>query len=644
MISDFRQNDLASGILLPVLLVASIFSFLINPDTSKAQKGDVKGRSLEEIQSAIEIKKKACAGLKKAHDKLLNEVESLKDEEIRKRAKEGRYINPIRKIAECELGLREEQLNLNHLREIQEANKIQNDKERKCKRVFLKRKYANEKKWLKKCRTWEPEIKICRFQCDKNRYLQAQGYNHIIFSRNCYRYVCQEEKKRKREEREVYKAHKKKLYREYQKCLSADSTDLCPDGEVFDDRLDDCRKKCSDGEAYDFRHKRCRPICYDENTKYDPKSNKCVPRCPPNQVFDSTLEICRQSCPDGEKYDVRIKKCRPPCPQGQTFDRRLMKCRKRCPDGEIYDLKLGKCRAECSQNEVFDHSLVKCRMRCQNGQVFDYNWGKCRPKWMTPWKWKVSMGGAYSFTKDRYLPPGTELEIGEVIGPAPGSQGVLFVAYPEGKHAYGSDSETVFVTGNHTKVRIPAIAPTPPPPNKKSPYFKVFLDALYGRIKAIINSDHTCVETENAVASCLGTLYQMTTSKEGDEIAVLEGIVNILPKISKHGLIQLGPGEVVAVDHSGVRKRFMSRNEAAKLQREIDELRTPFKDQTTGEWESLGGKNYMPSGDDPITRPKESDGWEPIGGGKPKSSSPIKRSQSELWEREIDQDANSHGY
>lgn len=214
--SGFPKKEMSRWVPLTVL-----FFLLVLPiGTGRTQSENIGARSIADIEASLSAKKKQCDSLKEAHKKLLDEVKNLKDEEVRKRAKEGRYINPVRGIAECELDVQEDELNLNYLKEIQEANKIPNQRKRECKISFIEKKYRNERKWLDNRRAWEPEMRMCDFQCSRNRYLQAQGYSSVVFSSNCQAYVCQEEKKQKRGDGKAYQSNRKRNNQEYQGCLN----------------------------------------------------------------------------------------------------------------------------------------------------------------------------------------------------------------------------------------------------------------------------------------------------------------------------------------------------------------------------------------------------------------------------------------
>ncbi len=246
------------------------------------------------------------------------------------------------------------------------------------------------------------------------------------------------------------------------------------------------------------------------------------------------------------------------------------------------------------------------------------------------------MGSAYDYKNNKVIYVGTELEVGDVIGPVPGARGVAVMViglFEEGGPPW-QDGAVFLVTG---KTKVPTIARILPPKGKKTPYIKLIIGTTISKIKGLFRGNKHCVETDNAVASCLGTEYQIITSVEGDEITVLDGMVNVLSKKIPHDLISLGPGESVTVNRFGVSKRNLSRAEYTHLSETFNRM-----------FDAVSGKLQQPESSDtwaPIKEdqslfdrdrekePLDSKGWESIG--QPGSSDAGEKNRPLGIERQI---------
>jgi len=204
------------------------------PDDTEAAIGSTLSKTDVEVEDwikakeqSIKAKEDSCEKLRKTHENLLKAAGKLKDEEVRKNANEGKYKNPIKGIAECEMEVREEELLLEYVKRFEKAKKITDKKKKRCELLTIDKEYKNEKEWLDNQKNWLPSMKMCVFQCKTNRYLQAKGRDGVIFSSKCHWYVCGEEKKQKAEDKERYDLNREKINAFHRACDPNRKSPIC---------------------------------------------------------------------------------------------------------------------------------------------------------------------------------------------------------------------------------------------------------------------------------------------------------------------------------------------------------------------------------------------------------------------------------
>lgn len=79
----------------------------------------------------------------------------------------------------------------------------------------------------------------------------------------------------------------------------------CPPGTSYYETAKICASVCTSGTVWSNTDKKC--LCPSDTFNV---SGVCI-RCQRFELFDPTIQRCKQICNSGYVYDIRISRCRP---------------------------------------------------------------------------------------------------------------------------------------------------------------------------------------------------------------------------------------------------------------------------------------------------------------------------------------------